>query len=195
MTSLQKGFLFDPNRCLGCRSCQMACAVNRHLPAGVFFRRVTAVELQREAGVAKYYLSTSCNHCESPECFRTCPEAAYRKRRDGVVTHEPSRCTGCGTCLRGCPFGAVTLNPETARAEKCQLCHERLDAGERPYCVGACPVTALMLIDLPGRADDPYTRTLPGVPRVQLTRPSLRFRPLHMGLQICQRGRKGGGRT
>lgn len=188
----QRGFLFDPNRCLGCRACQIACAVNRHLSPGVFHRRVQLVELQREQGVAKYFLTSACNHCESPECFRLCPQRAYRKRRDGVVLHDPVRCTGCGTCLRGCPFGAPTIDPTTAKTTKCQLCHERLDAGEMPFCVSACPVDALSLLDLTDGSPDQYVRELPGVPRVQLTRPAIRFRPLSLGQQFTQRVRKGG---
>ncbi|WP_425804365.1 4Fe-4S dicluster domain-containing protein [Desulfitobacterium sp. Sab5] len=182
----QVSFLFNPNRCLGCRACQMACAVNHDLPPGVFLRKVVCVEFVKETHLVKYYLSSSCNHCENPECFRLCPQRAYRKRRDGIVVYDAGKCNGCGTCTRSCPFGAPMVNPVTGKVIKCDLCFDRLEEGESPFCVNACPVYALKLFDTEASEglDHKLIRSLPGVPRIQITHPAVRYLPLEYGKQF-----------
>lgn len=188
MTRTQKGFLFDPNRCLGCRTCIMACATGNDLPPGVYLRTIEMQEFRKGNQIIKYYLSTSCNHCANPECFRLCPEQAFRKRHDGVVLHELMKCTGCGTCTRSCPFKAPTVNPATGKAIKCDLCYDKLDKGEMPFCVAACPVQALRIIDLNHANSDTLdtVRRLPGVIKIQITRPSIRYQALKIGKQILR---------
>ena len=180
----QKYFVFNPNRCLGCRACQTACAVNHDLPPGIVLRRVKAVELEKEGHLLKYYLSSSCNHCLNPECFRLCPNHAYRKRRDGIVVYDEGKCEGCGTCIRSCPFEAPVLLPATGKVIKCDLCFGKLDEGENPYCIAACPVNALTLAAPSEPSNRVLLKALPGVPRIQITRPSIRYYPLKAGRQV-----------
>ncbi len=194
----QKGFLFNPNRCLGCRACQIACSSYHGLSPGVYLRKVTDIEFIKNKQVVKFSLSSSCNHCLNPECFRLCPEHAYRKRRDGIVTFDPNQCKGCGTCTRSCPFEAPVVNPLTGKVIKCDLCFGRLEEGESPYCVSSCPVNALQLL-VNVQADPPnieWEKTLPGVPKIQLTRPAIRYFPLKMGRQTgLQQSMAEGGKS
>ena len=74
----RKGFLFDANLCIGCRACEMACRNENHTPANIHWRHVEKIDIGT-------YLSMSCNHCDSPECFRVCPKHAFTKRKDGIV--------------------------------------------------------------------------------------------------------------
>ena len=180
----QKHFVFNPNRCLGCKACQTACAVNHNLPPGIVLRKVTAIERVKEGQLLKYYLSSSCHHCLNPECFRLCPNHVYRKRRDGIVVYDERKCKGCGICNRSCPFEAPILLPTTGKAIKCDLCFERLEEGESPYCIAACPVGALKLSAAPEREDPFLLKTLPGLPRIQVTRPAARYYPLKIGKQV-----------
>lgn len=184
--TLQKGFVFNPNRCLGCRACQMACAVNHGLPPGVFLRRIEDIELTRGNQVLKYYLSSSCNHCTNPECFRVCPQLAFRKRRDGIVVQDPGKCTGCGNCTRSCPFRAPVINPVSGKTVKCDLCFGRIEDNEKPFCIAACPVNALQLINYrtADETNSELVKELPGVPRIQLTRPATRYVALKTGKQV-----------
>lgn len=185
----QLTFLFNPNLCLGCRACQIACAINHDLPPGIFLRRIIDVEFQKGNQVIKYYLSSSCYHCANPECFRLCPEHAFRKRRNGTVVYDLKKCKGCGTCTRSCPFEAPVINPQTGKVIKCDLCFlERKDTTS-PYCVEACPVNALQLITLQSEKfkntpDSQFLKSLPGVPKVQLIQPSVRYFPLKLNRQI-----------
>lgn len=191
MAQTQKGFLFDPNRCLGCRTCVMACAAGHDLPSGVYLRSIEGREQRKGSKIIKYYLSTSCNHCSNPECFRLCPEQAFRKRHDGIVLFDTTKCTGCGTCTRSCPFQAVSVNPSTGKVIKCDLCHDKLDEGELPFCVEACPVRALQLVNINDvNTKNPDTvRRLPGVVKIQITRPSIRYIRLKEGKQILRNPR------
>lgn len=188
MVRKQKGFLFDPNRCLGCRACIMACAAGKDLPPGIYLRHVELQEFRKGEQIIQYFHSISCNHCINPECLRLCPEQAYRKRRDGIVLHDLSQCNGCGDCTRSCPFEAPIVNPVTGKAVKCDLCYDKLDEEEIPYCVAACPVQALRQIDLwdlKSQAPDTVQR-LYGIIKLQITRPSIRYISLKPGRQILR---------
>lgn len=188
MTLRQRGFLFDPNRCLGCRTCIMACAANKNLPVGMYFRTIENQEQKIGNLILKYYLSTSCNHCNNPECFRLCPKKALKKRKDGIVLHDPLKCDGCGTCTRSCPFEAPVINNITGKMIKCDLCHEKIDEGKQPACIVACPVKALQLInidEIDSQADD-IVRRLPGVIKIQITRPAMRYKKLKIGSQALR---------
>ncbi|NMA67986.1 MAG: hypothetical protein GX958_01005 [Desulfitobacterium sp.] len=106
----QKAFIFNPNRCLGCRACQAACSLNHNLPTGVFIRKVVPVEFERGGGIIKYYLSKSCNHCANPECFRLCPNHAFRKRRDGIVVYNGYFWWCAGKFREGSPATSVIFS-------------------------------------------------------------------------------------
>lgn len=106
-----------------------------------------------------------CNHCENPPCVRVCPTKATFKRQDGIVTMDYHRCIGCRYCMAACPYGARSFNfgdprpyikdpnpafptREKGVVEKCNFCVERIEGGEAPACVAACPAGALIFGDL-----------------------------------------------
>lgn len=185
----QKSFLFDPNLCLGCRACQMACAANRGLPLGIFWRRVDEVEYIHNGQLVKHYLSSACYQCENPECIRLCPQKAYRKRHDGIVILNSNKCNGCSVCIHACPFDAPVRDPISGHTTKCDYCYTRLDKGQNPYCIGACPVKALKIREFDENEDDEdetIVKELPRVPKIQLTHPSVRFRLIVTGKQVIR---------
>jgi len=164
----QLGFLFDVNRCVGCRSCEMACKNEHQTPFKIRWRRVSQT-------AADSFLSISCNHCESPECFRVCPNRAYTKRRDGIVVINSDRCDGCQACIKACPYKAPQFDLELRKVSKCDLCISRQEKGLLPACVNACHTGALSILNFSGSLNVGLVNTLPDFPDIRLTRPSIRF--------------------
>lgn len=175
----QLGFFLDVNRCLGCGACIKACANHNRLPPSLTWRKLRQVEdVDYDRGqIFRFFLSTACNHCANPECLRVCPYGAYAKRRDGIVLHFPDKCGSCKSCVASCPFGAPQINPQTGKAGKCQLCHERLDKGNAPYCVQACVTGALQLREIQGNPTDRILRLTAPLPTLRLTKPSTFYYP------------------
>lgn len=166
-------FLFNPDLCLGCRSCEMACRNEHAAQGGEGWRTVR--EVLPGLGTPSYFLSLSCNHCENPECIRVCKEGTYRKRKDGIVIHDPRHCGGCGSCIRACPFSAPKYSSDTDRVSKCNLCVERLDQGLPAACIAACPVGALTHL-FPNEPDPQGVREyVEGFGNIRITKPSTRF--------------------
>ena len=139
----QAGFVLDLGRCVGCAACVLACRLENGWSSDNPWRRVLPLNLSRRAAGPTYFLSVACHHCERPACVAACPSGAYEKRADGVVVHHESRCIGCRYCEMACPFGAPRFDVVKGVMTKCHLCHHRLDAGEAPACVAACPTEAL----------------------------------------------------
>lgn len=156
---MQYGFYVDSARCVGCKTCQVACKDENDTPVGALFRRVHNYEdgdwawdgsLWRPANMVSYQLSVSCNHCASPACVANCPSGAMQKDDEtGIVTSDPEVCIGCQTCVRSCPYGAPQyLGEEASVIGKCDGCRERRAAGLDPRCVTVCPTRALEFDDL-----------------------------------------------
>jgi Fe-S-cluster-containing dehydrogenase component len=168
-------FLIDLHRCVGCAACAVACRLENGWPSDAPWRRVLPLNLRRHPGGPTYFFSVACHHCEEPACLKSCPSVAYEKRTDGSVIHREERCLGCRYCEMACPFGAPRYDAARGIVRKCDLCRHRLDAGEQPACVVACPTEALRLIDV--AAVDGTKTAVPGFSDLALCRPRTRFRP------------------
>jgi formate dehydrogenase iron-sulfur subunit len=62
------------------------------------------------------------------------------------VVYDASRCLGCRYCMVACPFSVPRYQWSRAvpAVAKCDLCASRLDRGELPACVEACPAEAVV---------------------------------------------------
>src|SRR5262245_18808315 len=95
-----------------------------------------------------------CNQCTAAPCVTICPTGALRKRMDGIVDVDPKICIGCKSCMQGCPYDALYINPDKGTAEKCHFCAHRAEQGLAPACAIVCPTEAI----IPGDFDDPESR-------------------------------------
>lgn len=152
----------------------MACRNQHRLEPGVQRREVYPFR-EDPAAPGRHFLSVSCGHCREPECLRVCQAGALAKTADGLVLPDLARCTGCRLCSLACPHGSPRFSVRTRKITKCTFCHDRLEQGLLPACVGACPAGALTVIDLDTFAGPCALATVPGFPGSEITTPSLRF--------------------
>lgn len=130
---IRNGLQIDPEKCTGCRSCELACSLEKAGEFNPARSRIRQVAFLEEA----LCLPLSCLQCEEPFCTKVCPSRALsRDEETGVVSIRAEACIGCRMCTLACPFGMVGFSPE-GKAEKCDLC------GGEPECVAFCPSGAL----------------------------------------------------
>ena len=164
--------VIDLERCIGCHACEVACKFENRTPPGITWTRVFMREVGRFPDVKRLYVPTMCMHCKDPACVEVCPTGASYQREDGIVLVDHDKCIGCKACILACPYDARYFNEGgsyfgmssvfternegkssslTGTVEKCTFCAHRLEKGEEPACVTACPTGARVFGDL----DDP----------------------------------------
>ncbi|MDH5450521.1 MAG: 4Fe-4S dicluster domain-containing protein [Candidatus Bathyarchaeota archaeon] len=127
--------LINSKLCSGCRACEVACSFWHYKTFNPKRSRIRVVRLERAIDVP-----VVCRQCGIPQCAKNC--FVHAIRRDGeMVTLDQNRCFGCEKCVEDCPFGAVTIDPKSGKAVKCDLC------GGNPKCVEACVSGALKLVN------------------------------------------------
>ena len=175
------GFYVDLQRCIGCRTCQVACKDRRDLQsAGPRPRRVDSFECGTYPDVSLFHLALSCNHCDEPACVAGCPTAALHKADDGTVQYDADRCVVCRNCMTVCPYGAPQHDKDANLIAKCDACKALRDAGRNPVCVDACPMRAIEfgeLDELRAAHEDDLTSELPVLPSADVTHPNMLLRP------------------
>ena len=146
--------------CIGCKSCELACAIEHSKSKDLFLaireeplpRRRIQVQSSLSKGTraptaAIEYIPypLQCRHCDEPLCVLACMSAAIHKDEEtGTVTIDEERCVGCGMCIMVCPFGALVMDRERKVALRCDHCIE----SDEPACVKACPTKSLFFEEL-----------------------------------------------
>jgi len=149
MANKRYAMMIDLRRCIGCHTCSVACKAEYEVPLGCFRTWVKQIEKGRYPYVRKIYLPIVCNHCERAICTTVCPvKATYRRPEDGIVMINPHRCIGCRYCMAACPYNVRFISPRYNIVEKCDFCQKRLEQGQLPTCVEACPTQAMSFGDL-----------------------------------------------
>jgi formate dehydrogenase iron-sulfur subunit len=99
--------------------------------------------------------SDVCKHCTHAACLDVCPTGSLFRTEFGTVVVQDDICNGCGYCVPACPYGVIerrkgdkATKKNVGIAQKCTLCYDRLDAGERPACAKACPTESIQFGDL-----------------------------------------------
>lgn len=167
----QYRFGFDMGACIGCHSCEVACAEQNGLPADTVWRRVGEIEGGAHPETRRFHLSMACNHCLEPTCLSGCPTNAYVKLDNGVVAHQADECIGCEYCTWNCPYSVPAFQPDRRIVTKCDMCQPRLEHGLAPACVGACPTNALTVepVDVAAWRADHSTADAPNLPSADIT--------------------------
>lgn len=135
------------DRCVGCHSCELACAVE-HSRSRALFGATAETPRPRRRLYVEYVLGRKmpflCRHCEDAPCVAACRTGALTQDPvTRIVTHNPERCIGCWMCTMVCPYGVIGREWERRIALKCDRCPDR----EVPACVEACPTRALVFME------------------------------------------------
>jgi formate dehydrogenase iron-sulfur subunit len=148
------GVLYDSTRCVGCRTCEYECAAAHGLPeplAEVEPIRKTnetcnTVVNTFQTTKGEVYIKRQCMHCNEPACDAACLTQAMHKNETGPVTWNGDKCMGCRYCMVSCPFDSpkFEFHSTNPKIQKCDMCFDRQNAGEKPVCVTNCPNDALM---------------------------------------------------
>jgi|UniRef100_A0A7C5EUK8 carbon-monoxide dehydrogenase iron sulfur subunit len=146
-----KEIFVNLDRCQGCRSCQLACAVahsrSQNLFGALGETPAPRYRLYVERGLG-LNVPLTCRHCDPAPCMEACIAGALYRDERGAVRRREGACVGCWTCLMVCPYGVVGREKEHKVAVKCDLCPDR----EVPACVAACPTRALLYREAEGFA-------------------------------------------
>lgn len=158
--------LVDVTRCVGCKSCQVACKNWNQLPAaqteftGSYenppdllpecWSRVRFNEYAEGDTIKWYFTFISCMHCSDPACLSICPSNAISQTELKTIRIDPKICIGCGLCKNSCPFNVPRIGQITDKplSWKCTSCFDRINNGYTTACSKACPTGALSFGDL-----------------------------------------------
>jgi DMSO reductase iron-sulfur subunit len=175
----QYRFHFDMSVCVGCHCCEVACNEQNNNPADIKWRRVGEMESGVFPDMSQLFNSMSCNHCIDPECLKGCPTNSYIKFENGIVYHDDDVCIGCQYCTWNCPYEVPIFNPDRGIVTKCHMCHEKLDEGQTPACVQACPAGAIEIeaVDVAEWLDSGMAKegVAPHLPDISITKPTTRY--------------------
>jgi Fe-S-cluster-containing dehydrogenase component len=93
-----------------------------------------------------------CMHCRNAPCAAMCPWGAAVRRANGAVVIDDDICLGGAKCRKVCPWSIpqrqtgvglyLDIAPRFAgngAMFKCDRCQPRMEQGETPACIQACP--------------------------------------------------------
>ncbi len=93
-----------------------------------------------------------CMHCQNPPCVKLCPWGAAKQEPNGLSRIDSGTCLGGSKCKAVCPWDipqrqtGVGLYLDILPAfagngvmYKCDRCYQKLEKGEQPACIEACP--------------------------------------------------------
>jgi carbon-monoxide dehydrogenase iron sulfur subunit len=151
--------MVKPERCIGCRHCEIACAIE-HSQSKTLFGAVAEDPIPKprihvEVGPGLLTFPNRCQHCDPAPCLQVCPTSALSRdaETDSVIV-DYNKCIACGACAMVCPFGIIQFEKTWQVAldrnvnTKCDHCIDRQREGRIPACVEACKTGALEFGDI-----------------------------------------------
>lgn len=176
----QLAFEVDLDRCSGCKACVTACHSLNGLDQHETWRDVGLLIGGTSSDPVLQHVTAACHHCIDPACMSACPTLAYEKDPlTGIVKHLDDQCFGCQYCVLACPYDVPKYHRGKGIVRKCDMCSQRLQVGEAPACVQACPHEAIRinLVNLAEVIENAEaTQFLPAAPDPQITLPTTTYR-------------------
>lgn len=175
----QYAFEVNLDQCSGCKACVTACHNENGLDEDETWRSVGLLQGGTSQEPVIQHITTACHHCLDPACLNGCPVNAYEKSlTTGVVKHLEDQCIGCQYCTFTCAYNVPKYSKKKGIVHKCDMCISRLEVGQAPACVRACPNGAIRikLIDTAAVRNNPteFVKT-PEAPDSHYTLPTTRY--------------------
>jgi len=175
----QYAFEVDLDKCTGCKSCVTACHNENGLDVEETWRSVGLIHGGTSANPGIQHVTGACHHCAEPACLQGCPTLAYTKDPEtGIVKHLDDQCFGCQYCILKCPYDVPQYSKKRGIVHKCDMCVDRLTAGQAPACVRACPNGAIRITVVDQQAVKNNSQQyvlIPGAPASDYTYPTTRY--------------------
>jgi formate dehydrogenase iron-sulfur subunit len=183
----QYAFRVDLDACSGCKACVTACHNRNGLEEGENWRQIGLLHSRTGAVPYLQTVTTACHHCVDPACLNGCPVLAYDKDPiTGIVRHLDDQCMGCQYCVMKCPYEVPQYSTRLGIVRKCDMCANRLSAGQSTACAQACPNNAITItvvdkgelaenLKSPAQPRSIHNSFLPDSPDPQVTIPTTRF--------------------
>lgn len=130
---MAKILVLAPEKCTGCRTCELACSFQHTREFRPAASRVSVLTWE-SAGVS---VPMMCLQCDDAACVKVCPVGAISRAENGAMVINESRCIKCKMCVIACPFGNTAYDGLSGKIIKCDLCQ-----GD-PACVKFCPSGAI----------------------------------------------------
>jgi anaerobic carbon-monoxide dehydrogenase iron sulfur subunit len=135
---MTKVLMLHPDKCTGCRNCELACSFAHE---GEFRPRASRVHVYswERDGIS---VPMMCQQCDDAACATVCPTGAmHQNKANGMVDWDAKKCIRCRMCTLACPFGNAVYDAVTSSILKCNNCDGN------PECVQFCPNKALEFQD------------------------------------------------
>ncbi len=147
----QLSIMVDLDRCIGCKTCIVACRnandLTDHEAMPGQMPHYIRVESTRKGVFPKLSLISRvipCQHCKNAACIKACKsEAISKDPNTGIVHIDPEKCNGSKACIEACPYDVIQFDELNGYAHKCDLCSARIATGGKPVCVESCITDAL----------------------------------------------------
>jgi len=130
---LSKILMISPEKCIGCRSCELICSFSKEKE---FNPKQSAVSVfsYDDAAIS---IPMMCMQCEDASCVKVCPVGALQMNEPGAVKIDREKCIVCKMCISACPLGNISFDSRKKKIIKCDLCE-----GD-PQCEKICPTGAI----------------------------------------------------
>ncbi len=130
--------MLNPEKCISCRTCELACSFKHDREFRPTAARVNVIQFEKE-GIS---VPLMCLQCDNAACEKVCPSGALKRNEDtGALVVDDAKCIRCKMCVQACPFGNIAYDSAKNCILRCDLCD-----GD-PQCAKFCPFGAITYVE------------------------------------------------